>query len=78
MGMAGDARHVLVPPHHRGVIRRMHLSRWAVDAGQGSSLLGSFATSTIMAASGESRWGRSCFQMAARTSGMLWGAVGVP
>ena len=34
--------------------------------------------STIMAASGESCWGRDCFQMAARTSGRLQGAVGVP
>ena len=29
--------------------------------------------STIMAAAGESRWGRSCFQTAARTSGRLRG-----
>ena len=34
--------------------------------------------STIMAASGESHSGRSCFQMAACTSGTLRGAVGVP
>ena len=34
--------------------------------------------STIMAASGESRWGRSYFHTAARTSGWLRGAVGVP
>ena len=33
---------------------------------------------TIMAASGESRWGRSCFQSAALTSGKLWWAVGAP
>ena len=34
--------------------------------------------STIMAATGESRWGHSYFQMAARTYGRLRGAVGVP
>ena len=45
---------------------------------RGSSLLGSLAMSTIMAASGESRWGRSCFQSAARTSGRFRGAVGAP
>ena len=69
---------MLVPPHHQGVIRRMHLGRGAVDTCHGKrlarelchehhhgrvrgDLLGSFAMSTIMAASGESRLGRSCF-----------------
>ena len=40
-------------------------------------MLGSFAMSTIMAASGESLWGRSYFQIAAHTSGKFQGAVGV-
>ena len=43
-----------------------------------SSSLRSLAMSTIMAAFGESRWGRSYFQTGARTSSRLRGAVGVP
>ena len=35
VGMAGDPRHVLIPPHHQGVVRRVHLGCGAVDAGQG-------------------------------------------
>ena len=52
VGMAGDSRHVLVPPYHQGVIRHVHLGRGAVDVGRGGSLLRSFAMSTTMAASG--------------------------
>ena len=33
---------------------------------------------TIIAASGESLWGRSCLQTAARISGRFRGATGVP
>ena len=54
---------------------------WAVGRytlAKGSNFLGCLAISTIMAASGESRWGRSCFHTAARISGRLRGAVGVP
>ena len=35
MDMAGDSHHVLVCPHHHRVICCVHLSRGAVDAGQG-------------------------------------------
>ena len=35
VSMAADFRHVLVSPDHQGVVRRMHLGRGAVDAGQG-------------------------------------------
>ena len=35
LGMAGDSRHVLAPPHHQGIVCRMHVGREAVDAGQG-------------------------------------------
>ena len=77
VGMAGGAYHVLVPPDHQGIVGHVHLGRRAIDVGRGSNLLGSFAMRTIMAASGESGRGRSCFKMAARTSGRLRGAVGV-
>ena len=54
---------------------------WAVGRytlAKGSNLLGSLAISTIMAASGERRRGRSCFYIAARIFGRLRGPVGVP
>ena len=35
VGMAGGARHVLVPPDHQGLVGRVHLGRSAVDTGQG-------------------------------------------
>ena len=58
VGMVGDSRHVLVPPYHHGIICRVHVGRGVVDArvdATGTRLLGSFAMSTIMAASRESR-----------------------
>ena len=61
----------MLVPDHQGVVGRVHLGRRAIDAGQGEQLAWGFTMSTIMAVSGESRWGRSCFQMAARTSGRL-------
>ena len=78
VGMARGTHHVLEPPDHQGVICRVHLGRGAVDTGEGEQPARELHHEHHQGVSGESRWGRSCFQMAAHTSGRLRGAAGVP
>ena len=42
VGVAGDARHMLIRPDHEGVIGRVHSGRGAVHAGEGEQFAREF------------------------------------